>query len=183
MTEAVWTTKILNISASLADRKAMGDELLKSPEGVTHCLHFIFESSDNELVTKSAYALDQAIRSNLNIIKPHKILFFKALRKNESDTVKRIFAKTLELISFAYLKNTFPLHKSEQELMISTCFDWLIKDEKVAVKAFAMQCLYNLKETQAWIEDELKAELNSQFQNASPAFQSRARHILKKLKN
>lgn len=183
MTEAVWTTKILNISSSLADRKAIGEELLKFPDGVTYCLHFIAESSDNELVTKSAYALDQAVRSNPDILQPHKTLFFKALRTLEVDTVKRIFAKTLELISFDFLKGSFPLQKPEQELMVSTCFDWLIADEKVAVKAFAMQCLYNLKDTQTWIEGELKAQLNSQFQNASPAFQSRARHILKKLKN
>jgi len=67
--------------------------------------------------------------------------------------------------------------------MVSTCFDWFIANEKVAVKVFAMQCLFNLRDTQPWIESELKAQLENQFQNTSQAFQSRARHILKKLKN
>ena len=183
MTEAVWTAKILKFSSSLADRRAMGDELLKSPDGVIYCLHFIFEATNKERVTKSAFALDQAVRSDLDILKPHKTRFFKALCVIETDLVKRIFAKTLELISFAFLKGSFPLQKPEQELMVSTCFDWLIAPEKVAVKVFAMQCLYNLRNAQNWIIPELTAQLEQQFSEAGPAFQSRARHILKKLKN
>ncbi|MAW94734.1 MULTISPECIES: hypothetical protein [unclassified Leeuwenhoekiella] len=183
MTEEAWVNEILKISARLADRKRAGQQICNQPQLLKYSLSFIKTSSNSELTTKSAYAVDQALREDIELLKNYKPLFFQTLVTVTGDTEKRIFAKILELVSQSYIKKHFPLSEQELQLMISTCFDWLMTNEKVAVKVFAMQCIYNLKETQPWIVSELKAQLENQFQNASQAFQSRARHILKKLKN
>lgn len=183
MTEATWAIKISQISSSLADRKAIGNEIVNNPEAIMHCLSIISKHPSEDLTTKSAFALDQSLRTNIELLKPYSELFFKVLNEIKGDTEKRIFAKILELISEVYLKNSFPLKNSEQQIIITTCFDWLINEEKVAVKVFAMQCLFNFKNAQPWIAEELIAQLEMQYPNSSAGFKSRANHILNKLKN
>ena len=183
MTEEVWCNEILKITSRLDDRKQAAILLLQQPQLLEYTLDFLRKTSDRELITKSAYAIDQALRMNIVVLIPYKMLFFEALRKLQRDTEKRIFAKIIELISGAHLENKFPLHPGERKLLIEQAFEWLINDEKVAVKVFAMQCLYNLRNAQNSIIPELTAQLEQQFSEAGPAFQSRARHILKKLKN
>ncbi len=183
MTEAAWAIKISQISSSLSDRKAIGNEIVNNPEAIKHCLSIISNQYSEELTTKSAFALDQALRTNIELLKPHTELFIKVLNKIKGDTEKRVFAKILELISEAYPKNSFPLEDCDQQVIITTCFDWLINDEKVAVKVFAMQCLFNFINAQPWIAEELIAQLEMQYPNSTAGFKARANHILNKLKN
>ncbi len=182
MTEEDWCHEILKITARLKDRQSAGKQIVLHPQLLEYSLYFINNSSNPELITNSAYAVDQALRTNIGMLRPYKSLFFEAFGKLRGHTEKRIFAKIFELISEAHLKNNFPLKPEESKLLVAQAFDWLISDEKVAVKAFAMQCIFNLRNTESWIKMELLAQLELQFPDASPAFQARAKHLLKKLK-
>ena len=182
MTEEEWRKKILQISSRLTSRKAAGCEILKNHQLLSYSLRFL-ESTDNELRTKAAYAIDIALRNDLLILKAYQNQFFKVLKNLKQDTEKRIFSKILESITFDYLnEKSFPLNHEEHEQIIATCFDWLIGEEPVAIKVFAMQSIFNLSESEPWIKTELKAQLELQYETASAAFKSRASKILKKLK-
>ncbi len=78
------------------------------------------------------------------------------------------------------IKNTLtPIY---QERIIETYFDWMITNQKVAVKAFAMSSLYLLGQNNDWVHPELIMILERDFNSESAAFKARARHILKKIK-
>ncbi|RXG30813.1 hypothetical protein [Leeuwenhoekiella marinoflava] len=181
MTEEEWAAQVLQISSRLSDRKALGQEILAEPELINYSLKFIQEGSE-KLATKAAYGLDIALRSDIKILKPYRSSFLNVLQENKIETVSRIFSKICELLTSEFLKNE-NLSKAEREQILSKCFDWLIGNEKVAVKVFAMQSIYNLSETESWIPGELKAQLELQFDRSSAAFQSRAKALLKKLKS
>ncbi|MES3017540.1 MAG: hypothetical protein V4721_07175 [Bacteroidota bacterium] len=73
---------------------------------------------------------------------------------------------------------------SEQKLaiLVETTFEWLIDlQTPVAVRVNCMDILFNLKDKSDWIADELRAQIEFQLQNGSPALQSRGKRILNKL--
>jgi hypothetical protein len=70
---------------------------------------------------------------------------------------------------------------SHLEHMATSCFDWLIGDQKVAVKAYSMTCLLLLGRKFDWIHPELKLVLTENYAQGSAAYQARAGIILGKL--
>ncbi|QQL51361.1 hypothetical protein [Mucilaginibacter ginkgonis] len=68
------------------------------------------------------------------------------------------------------------------EPIVSKCFDWLIDPNVlVAVKVFAAQTLFNLKDRYQWIGGELKEQLIYLMRDGSAAMQSRGKKLLSKL--
>ena len=80
MTEEAWVNEILKISARLADRKRAGQQICHQPQLLKYSLSFIKTSSNSELITKSAYAIDQALREDIELLKNYKLLFFQGLQ-------------------------------------------------------------------------------------------------------
>ena len=72
-----------------------------------------------------------------------------------------------------------PLYK---ERIIEACFDWMISDQKVAVKAYSMTTLFILGKDYNWVHLELAQILENDYHLQSAAFKARARHVLKKIK-
>ena len=178
MTKAQWADKVALISARLEERKALGNEILKNPECVSYSLELI-KQQDSLLATNASYGLDIELRKRIELLQPDLSLFLEVLDLNKIETVSRILAKICELLTAASIKKkTIVLNASEQQQIIARCFDWLITNEKVAVKVFAMQSIYNLKDTKPWIQDELKAQLTLQYDSSTAAFKSRASKLL-----
>lgn len=68
------------------------------------------------------------------------------------------------------------------EPIIELLFDWLIDPEiKVAVKSFAAEALFNLRQQHDWIKDELCNQLEFLMRDGSAAIQSRGKKLLKGL--
>ena len=68
--------------------------------------------------------------------------------------------------------------------VMSTCFNFVQAPETpIAVKAFSLSILSNLSVDYPEIRNELKLIIESQWDDASPAFRSRARKILKSIGN
>jgi hypothetical protein len=68
------------------------------------------------------------------------------------------------------------------EPVVEKFFDWLI-DEKVlvAVKVFASEALFNLRNRYPWINDELKEQLKFLMRDGSMAIQTRGKKLLSQL--
>jgi len=102
------------------------------------------------------------------------------------DPAVRPVAKVCEYLTKAYYskeknKTQTTLLPKHKERIIEACFDWMINDEKVAPKAYAMSTLFLLGRDYDWIYPELIIILERDFQTQSAAFRARARHILKKI--
>lgn len=70
----------------------------------------------------------------------------------------------------------------QEEILVEQCFHWLIHPEcPVAVVVNCLDILYNLREKNLWITDELKAQIQHLLKNPTPALASRAKRVLKKM--
>jgi hypothetical protein len=74
------------------------------------------------------------------------------------------------------------LSKKQEKLIIENCLDWLITNEKIAVKVYAMRALYYLSKTNEWVIPELKQIISQDYPAQSAGYKAATRDILKKLK-
>ena len=117
---------------------------------------------------------------------PYLDRFVQGLKGVRPESSIRPLAKICELLLISYYKPRTgttqpPLNQDHKEIITAACFDWLISTEKVAPKAYSMQSLLLLGKEIRWVHPELRAVLDQQYAEGSPAYQARARHILKKL--
>ncbi|MEM1002988.1 MAG: adenylosuccinate lyase [Bacteroidota bacterium] len=136
---------------------------------------------------RAAWVLEFMCSADLNYLIPHLDLFTENIKKVKHDSAKRPMAKICEIIAVTYFnKERHPIKKhlsqKQKEQIIEAAFDWMINDEKVAVKAYSMNCLYLFGTEIDWIHPELQIILEKDFSSQSAAFKARARHILKKIK-
>ena len=102
--------------------------------------------------------------------------------KNES--CKRHYAKIV--IHITAHKAPLPIQQKlsgiDLEPVIEQLFDWLI-DPKVliAVKVFAAQALFHVRDRYPWITEELKNQIQFLMRDGTAAIQSRGRKLLAKL--
>jgi hypothetical protein len=71
------------------------------------------------------------------------------------------------------------LQQLDLEPVAEQCFDWMIDTKvKIAVKVFASEALFNLRNRYPWIKEELTNQVKFLMRNGSPAIQSRGRKLL-----
>jgi hypothetical protein len=74
------------------------------------------------------------------------------------------------------------LSKKQEKLIIENCLDWLITNEKIAVKVYAIRALYYLSKTNEWVIQDLKQIISQDYPAQSAGYKAATRDILKKLK-
>jgi hypothetical protein len=74
------------------------------------------------------------------------------------------------------------LSSQNKELLISNCFDWLIRDTKVASKCYAIRTLTALSKENIWIKKDLMTIIENDFSKHSAAYKAVTKSILKELK-
>jgi len=61
------------------------------------------------------------------------------------------------------------------------CFQWIISDEKVAVKAYAIRALYQTGKLLPWVYPELIPVLQHGFSEHSAAYKAVSKEVLGKI--
>jgi hypothetical protein len=178
--------KLQYIDHSKENRSRLSKEVLNNqtllPDLMEICL-----INDDKTSIKAYWVLEYSCKNSIEIIIPFLDDFIENLHKVNFDSSKRPVAKICELICEFYSKNELtPIKKVLTNVHINkiseACFDWLISNEKVAVKAHAMRSLFLLGKKFDWIHPELKQVLEQGFSTHTAAYKARARHILNKLK-
>lgn len=177
--------KLNNIKAYRQTRLDIARWVLDRPETIDELLSFCFEV-DAEISYKATWILEFVCIEKLELLYPKLDLFFKNLPKVYRDQALRPLAKICEMLTKAYYieKNASALqflNTSHKEQMTSLCFDWLITDQKVAAKVYAMTALYFLGTEYKWIHPELESIIKQNISNAMPAYKARGKHVLKQL--
>lgn len=142
---------------------------------------------DDKVSCKAAWVLEFICDKKLDTFIPFLNKFTSNIHKVHLDSAVRPVAKICEYLVKAFyskhdnnIKNALtPIY---QERIIEACFDWMITDQKVAVKAYSMNTLYLLGQDYNWIHPELKMILERDYKTGSAGFKARARYLLKKLK-
>lgn len=137
-------------------------------------LFALFTGDDPLLVQRAAWPLSYAVIAHPPLISKHwKKLLQQLQQPGIHDAVKRNGIRLMEGLAIP--------EKFHGDVM-NSCFDFITDPkEKPAIKAFSLTVLHNLSKQYPEIKNELKVVIESQWENESPAFRSRARKIVKEL--
>ena len=160
--------------------------VLENPHLFRQLLEIAFDKSNTACV-RISWVLDFVLRKKLELIYPHLDYFTENIGSVAHDSIVRPMSKICELLAITYnSKNSVEikkhLKKTHIEKVITTGFDWLISDQKVAVKAYTMDTLYIFGKENPWVHKELYLILEQEISNGSPAYKARGKKNLKRLK-
>lgn len=176
--------KISISTAHRASREENTDYIFRNP-GLFQDLFAVATTLTDKNHHKACWIMELVLENQLDLLFPKKDIFCQMLQQYDSESAIRSISKiTLFLVQYHTRKqNQSSVLLSDQniESITEACFDWLINDTKVASKAYAMQALYLLGKNTPWIYPDLKQILAQGFPEHSPAYQSAARKILKKI--
>lgn len=166
-------------------RNELIEGYLFAPEGLSDLFELCYDE-DQHAAFQAAWILDGVLRKNLLLLIPYWETFLSRLESVHNPSVLRSFAKICELVTEArWKKKSQPwkdLIRTEHcQTLTQSLFDWLISDQKVAVKVFAMTGLFHLGNSLPWIDEELAAVIQNQIPESSAGFRSRGGKILKAL--
>ncbi len=186
MTTDTLYSELNYVTHSRENRLKYANLIVANPELLPKLLEILFLVDDN-VSCRAAWVLEFMCNEHLELLLPYLDDFTAKMHKVHLDQAVRPVAKVCEYLAKAYYskQNTTvktQLSKEHQERIIEACFDWMINDEKIAPKAYAMNTLYMFGKDYDWIHPELAQILERDFQMQSSGFKARARHILKKLK-
>ena len=160
--------------------------VIANPDLVPKLLDILFRV-DDKISCRAAWVFEFMCGEQLEACIPYLDLFTENIHKVHLDSAVRPAAKVCEYLVKAYYakednnikSSLLPKHK---EKIVESCFDWMINDEKIAPKAYAMNTLFLLGNDYDWIHPELAMILERDYQMQSSGFKARARHILKKIR-
>lgn len=186
MTKAELYNELSYVNHSREKRLYYANILVDNPDLIPPLLEVLF-NVDDKISCRAAWVFEFMCGKNLEAIIPYLDTFTQNMSKVHLDSAVRPVAKICEYLITAYYSKTDNLLKSNlsevhKEKIVEACFDWMINDEKIAPKAYAMNTLYLLGTDYDWIHPELAIILERDFQMQSSGFKARARHILKKIK-
>jgi len=133
---------------------------------------------DDKISCKAAWVFEYVCSKDIHVIIPYLDQFTSNLKEVHLDSAVRPIAKVCEILATETELNLKYIYK---ERIIEACFDWMISEQKVAVKAYSMNALFLLGKDIDWVRPELKEILERDFSTQSAAFKARARHLLKKI--
>jgi hypothetical protein len=132
----------------------------------------LFFRGEYRITQRAAWPLSYCVRQHPQLIAPYyRQLLDNLGRKDIHVAVVRNTVRLLQDVS---------IPKRWHGRVMSVCFEF-VEDPAtpIAVKAFALSILSNLSADYPEIRGELKTLIESQWEQATPAFRSRARKILK----
>jgi len=134
----------------------------------------IFFQGEYRITQRAAWPLSYCVRRHPELITPwFKPLLDNLARKDIHVAVIRNTVRLLQDVS---------IPKRHQGRVMNICFDFVQSPETpIAVKAFALTILSHLSADYPEIAGELKLLIDDQWEQATPAFRSRAKKILKQL--
>jgi hypothetical protein len=178
--------ELSNITALRENRLKYANMVLADMSLFPKLIDILFMVND-KVSCKAAWVFEFVCADYLYAIVPYLDIFTKNLKNIQFDSAIRPVAKVSGFIANEYFsKKPNPLKKVlnpyHKELIVEACFDWMISDQKVAPKVYAMETLYLFGKESDWIHKELTVILEQDYSKQSAGFKARAKRILKQIK-
>lgn len=183
-TEALYN-ELSYVNHSREKRLFYANLVIDQPELIPQLLNILFMVND-KISPRAAWVLEFFCNDYLDDFFPYLDRLLEKVHLVKLDSALRPCAKIFEYIakaSYSKESNTIKtnLTTKQKEQIIEVCFDWMITEQKVAVKAYSMHTLFLFGKEFDWVYPELRLILERDFSIQSAAFKARARHILKKI--
>lgn len=174
------------VNHSREKRKYYASIVLNNPKLLPTLLKIVF-TVDDKISARAAWLFEFVARENLDAILPYLDVYIEKMHTVHLDPAVRPMAKVAEYLIGAFyhkIPNEIQkkLTKKQREKITGTCFDWMISDQKVAVKAYSMRSLFLLGKEFHWIHEELLIILERDYLSQSAAFKARVRDLIKRIK-
>ncbi|MBS1606482.1 MAG: hypothetical protein JST42_27740 [Bacteroidetes bacterium] len=134
----------------------------------------LFFRGDYRIAQRAAWPLSYCVQNHPELITP----WFRQLLDNldRKDIHPAVVRNTIRLLQ------DVDIPKKYHGQVMNKCFDLVQSPgSPIAVKAFSLTVLSNLSADYPEIAGELKLIIEDQWDQASPAFRSRAKRVLKKM--
>jgi len=181
MMNATLRAHIDNCSAYRKDREKNRNLALRNPDFLKLLVEVAFDPAQ-EHHHKACWILELVCEKKLKLIVPHIDLFLETAPRFTNDSAIRPAAKiSMFLAKSNHRANGINLSQLQETQIIEQCLDWLISDEKVAAKSYAIKALFVLGKKYDWVHEELKTILEQDYAHHSAAYKATAREVLKRL--
>ena len=171
------------VNHSREKRRHYAALIIEEPHLIRSALEILF-MVDDERSNRAGWLVEFVTKSDIAIIYPHLDYFTTHMHTVYKDSALRPVTKVCEYLALSYYKNKDTLTRkyltqTHKERMIEAGFDWLITDQKVAVKAYTLTTLFHLGTEVDWVHPELTRLMENQYAYGSAAFKARTRHVTK----
>jgi hypothetical protein len=169
-------------NAMLVNRMKVVHIVLENKELFDHLLKIAFEIN-NKTSIKAAWILELVCNKKLDLLAPHLTYFTENISKVQFESAIRAISKICQFLAKAYTstqksKIQAAIKTAHIEKMIEAGFDWLISDQKVAVKAYSMEQLYLFGKNIDWVHEELQLIIEQNIIRESCGYKARGKKIL-----
>lgn len=165
-------------SASTNSRNGLRDFVLQNPEYLAE-LCTIALNTNYKNHYKGVWILEMIAETQTELLTDFINTICDAFSTIKNDSAIRGISR----VAFFFGTSTkIKLTKTQEEKIIEICLDWLIRDERVAPKVYAMKTLGHLGQKNPWINEELCNIINKDYAAQSAGYKAAAREVLKKLK-
>ncbi|UTD14056.1 adenylosuccinate lyase [Tenacibaculum mesophilum] len=165
------------------NRNNAANIVLTQPELIKYLVDITFDVA-NKLSIKAAWVLEWICTHNgIEYIVPYLTVFTNNISRVHFDSAIRPCAKICEHLATAFTSKTSnkikeQLTETDIDLIIETGFDWLITDQKIAVKAYTMNTLYLFGLQKDWVHPELEHIIRTKVIHESKGCKARGKKIL-----
>jgi hypothetical protein len=112
---------------------------------------------------------------NPQLLLPHLSFLVKNIQNYKDESLKRNFGKILT-------EFTKYLNEDEEGILIDQCFKWILSpDEKVVIKIYGLDIIYEFTNKYPELKTELISSIEDQLPKNSIAFKSKGKKLLQKL--
>lgn len=138
--------------------------------------------SNPQIAFHAAWILEYLIYEHPVRYKNHYKILVSVFQVQKNRSCQRHYTKILMLLTAS--SNIHLLANIDLDSIVETSFALMIDPETpVAITVNCMDILYNLRNLDSWIADELKLQVMHLLKDGTAAVQSRGKRVLKKLQN
>ncbi|WP_271406090.1 adenylosuccinate lyase [Tenacibaculum soleae] len=169
------------------NRDKAANIVLNEPKLIKYLVDLTFDVN-NKLSIKAAWVLEWiCTHHGIEHVLPYLDSFATNISTVHFDSAVRPCAKICEHLANAFTakkdnKTKTTLTKNHIDAIIETGFDWLITDQKIAVRAYTMNFLYLFGLQKDWVHPELQHLISSKIIHESKGCKARGKYILELIK-
>ncbi len=175
---STFTDQLSKINASTENRNRMRDIVLQQPKLLEELIAFGTDLN-NKNHHKGVWIIEMLAEHQTEILFPYIDIICQTISKYKNDSAIRGISR---VAYFLGTSDKIKLSESQKEKLAEICLDWLIRDERVACKVYAMKTLHHFGKTEPWMAAELKEIIARDYANQSAGYKAAAREILRKIK-
>ncbi|MET0760171.1 MAG: hypothetical protein ABWZ56_07105 [Flavobacterium sp.] len=170
--------RIDNSNASTDCRNGLRDYVLQNPEYLDE-LCIIALNTNYKNHHKGVWILEMIAEMQTDLLTDYINTICETFSNIKNDSAIRGMSR---IAFFLGTSTKIKLTEIQEEKIIEICLDWLIREERVAPKVYAMKTLEHFSKKNQWIKDELRNIINKDYAAQSAGYKAAAREVLKKIK-